>query len=198
MSRNIGPVVLGVLVVMVPAMPAAVLAQPPAEKPEAGAGPPEGPPPPPPELDAFMKPFDGSWRCDTKFAANAFGPGSPELTGKSTVRFRKELEGHFWKGEYDLKKSKTNPAMKGIFYVGYDTVANKFLITGVDSGGGFGTGTGTAEGETVTFLGEQTFAGKKLKVRESLGKTGPKAGFHRIEVDMGAGFVPFVEDTCKK
>ena len=87
-----------------------------------------------------MKPFDGSWKCDSKFFANAFGPGSPEMTGKSTVRFKKELDGHFWKGEYDLKKSKTNPAMKGIFYVGYDAGAKKFLMTGVDSGGGFGTG----------------------------------------------------------
>jgi hypothetical protein len=174
------------------------LAQAPAGKPEAGAGAPAGPPPPAPELDAFMKPFDGTWKCDSKFFANAFGPGSPEMTVKSIVKFKKELDGHFWKGEYDARKTKTNPAMKGILYVGYDPGGKKFLITGLDNGGGFGQGEGTVEGETVTFLGEQTFAGKKVKTRETMGKSGPKAGFHKVEVDLGSGFVPFVEDTCKK
>ena len=180
-------------------VPSIAQAQAPGDKPEGGAaGAPAGPPPPAPELDAFMKPFDGSWRCESKFFANAFGPGSPEMTGKSTVKFKKELDGYFWKGEYDLKKSKTTPAMKAILYVGYDTGAKKFVITGLDSGGGFGTGVGTIEGETVTFLGEQTFGGKKIRTRESMGKSGPKAGFHKLEMDMGSGFVPFAEDTCKK
>jgi hypothetical protein len=179
-------------------IPGGALAQPPTGKPEAGAPAPAGPPPPAPELEAFMKPFDGSWKCETKFFANAFGPGSPEMTGKSTVRFKKDLDGHFWKGEYDLKKSKTNPAMKGIFYVGYDPGAKQFVISGVDNGGGFSNGAGTVEADVVTFVGEQTFGGKKMKVREIMGKTGPKAAFHKIEVDTGSGFSPMAEDTCKK
>jgi hypothetical protein len=177
---------------------ASALAQAPAAKPETGVPAPAGPPKPPPELDAFMKAFDGSWRCETKLFANALGPGSPELTAKSTVKFKKDLDGFFWRGEYDMKKSKTNPAMKGIFYVGYDPGAQRFLMTGVDNAGGVGTATGTVEGETVTFMGEQTFGGKKMKTREVMGKKGPKEGFHKIEIDTGSGFAPFVEDTCKK
>jgi hypothetical protein len=195
MSRVCGFVAMFVALLVLPSVASA---QAPATKPEAGAGVPAGPPPPAPELDAFMKGFDGSWKCDTKFFANAFGPGSPEMTGKSSVKFKRDLDGHFWKGEYDLKKTKTTPPMKAVFYVGYDTGAKKFVITGLDSGGGFGTGSGTVEGETVTFLGEQTFAGKKVKTRETMGKAGPKAGFHKIEMDMGTGFTPFAEDTCKK
>jgi hypothetical protein len=193
----IGPVVLlGSSFVLA----GSALAQAPADKPEAGAAAaaPSGPPKPPPELDAFMKGFDGTWKCESKLFANAMGPGSPEMMGKSTVKFKKDLDGFFWRGEYDMKKSKTNPAMKGIFYVGYDPGSQRFLITGVDSGGGFGTGSGSVEGETVTFLGESIWGGKKMKTRESMGKTGPKAGFHKIEIDTGSGFAPFAEDTCKK
>ncbi len=195
----IGPVVLsGSLALSLVAAPGPAVAQAPAAKPEAGAAAPAGPPKPPPELDAFMKGFDGTWKCDSKMFANAMGPGSPEMTGKSTVKFKKDLDGFFWRGEYDMKKTKTTPAMKGIFYVGYDPGSQKFLITGVDNGGGFGNGAGSVEGETVTFMGENTWGGKKMKTRETMGKTGPKEGFHKIEVDTGSGFAPFAEDTCKK
>lgn len=192
---GLSPICLSILM-----LPALALAQAPAGQPEGGAAAaaPAGPPPPAPELDAFMKAFDGGWRCDSTFSANAFGPGSPEMKTKATVRFKRDLDGHFWRGEYDLKKTKTNPAMKGIFYIGYDATAKRFVMTGVDSTGGFGSATGTTAGEIVTFLGEQSMGGQKMKTRETMGKRGPKEGFHKIEVDMGSGFVPFVEDTCKK
>jgi hypothetical protein len=198
----IGPVVLGgslALSLLLAVPPRLALAQAPAATPEAGAAAaPAGPPKPPPELEAFMKGFDGTWKCDSKIPAGAFGPDTPEINGKSTVKFKKDLDGFFWRGEYDMKKTKTTPAMKGIFYVGYDPGTQKFLITGVDNGGGFGNGAGTVEGDTVTFIGENIFAGKKLKTRETMGKKGPKEGFHKIEVDSGSGFAPFAEDTCKK
>jgi hypothetical protein len=195
MLRSAGPVAICFSLLL---LPATLLAQPPAAKPEGGAPAPAGPPPPAPELEAFMKGFDGAWKCESKFFAGAFGPNSPEVMGKSTVRFKKDLDGHFWRGEYEMKKSKTNPAMKGIFYVGYDIGAKKFVLTGLDNGGGFGTGSGTVEGDTVTFLGETTFGGMKMKTRETMGKRGPKEGFHKIETDMGSGFTPMAEDTCKK
>ena len=192
-------VVLSVCFLGLSVAPGAALAQAPAAKAEAGAAAaPAGPPKPSPELDAFMKGFDGTWKCDSKMFANAMGPGSPEMTGKSTVKFKKDLDGFFWRGEFDMKKTKTVPAMKGVFYVGYDPGSQKFLITAVDNGGGFGNGAGTVEGETVTFMGENTWGGKKMKTRETMGKTGPKEGFHKLEVDTGSGFAPFAEDTCKR
>ena len=53
-----------------------------------------------------MKPFVGSWKCDTKFAAGAFGPGSPEVNAKSTVAFKKDMNGFFYRGDYEVKKQK--------------------------------------------------------------------------------------------
>src|SRR6476620_5312033 len=52
-------------------------------------------PAPSPELDELYKPFAGTLKCDTKFAAGAMGPGSPETSVKSTVHIKKDLDG-FW------------------------------------------------------------------------------------------------------
>ena len=40
--------------------------------------------------------------------------------------------------------------------------------------------------------------GQKVKVREVMGKTGPKEAFHTLEMDMGKGFQPFADDRCKR
>ena len=40
--------------------------------------------------------------------------------------------------------------------------------------------------------------GTKIKTRETMGKKSDKEGFHKFEIDMGKGFIPFGEDTCKK
>ena len=78
-------------------------------------------PKPSAELAAFMKPIEGSWKCDTKFAAGAFGPGSPEVMAKSTVKFKKEYDGMFYRGDYEIKKQKgVDMAMKGTFFIGWD------------------------------------------------------------------------------
>ena len=71
------------------AKPAAPVA--PAAPAAPAAAAPMGPPKPSPELDAAYKGMEGSWKCDTTFAANAMGPGSPELKAKTTVKFKKEL-----------------------------------------------------------------------------------------------------------
>jgi len=107
---------------------AAAPAAAPAAKPAAGApaaAAPAAPPPPMPkpsaELAAFMKPMEGSWKCETKFAAGAMGPGSPEVMAKSTVKFKKEYDGMFYRGEYEIKKQKGfDMAMKGQFFIGWD------------------------------------------------------------------------------
>ena len=146
-----------------------------------------------------MKPMEGSWKCDTKFAANAFGPGSPEVMAKSSVKFKKELDGFFYRGDYEIKKQKgVEMPMRGFFFIGYDPGSAQVVVTGVDSMGGIGMGTGKIEGDSVTYTGEQYAMGMKLKTRETMGKRGPKEAFHKLEMDMGKGFVPFGEDTCKK
>ena len=183
-----------------PAAPPAA-APPAAAPPAAAAAPatPPGPPKPSKELEAFMKPFEGSWKCETKFAAGAFGPSSPEITAKSTVKFKKDLDGFFYRGDYDLKKQKgVDMPMKGTFYIGWDPGSQQIIVTGIDNAGGLGTGAGKITGDSVTYTGEQYMMGMKMKTRETMASKGPKEAFHKIEIDMGKGFMPMGEDTCKK
>lgn len=177
-----------------PASPAKSLPAPTA----AGAAP-AGPPMPAPskELGAFMKGFEGSWRCDTKFPAGAMGPGSPEVTTKSTVKIKKEFGGFSWHGDYSLPKSKVMPAMSGVFQVGYDPGSNQATIVGYDSMGTALAGVGPISGESATFVEEGYMMGTKVKVRETMTKRSPKDIFHTYEVDMGKGFQPMGDDTCK-
>jgi len=191
-----------------PAAPAAAApAAAPAAKPAAGApaaaapaaSPPPAMPKPSAELAAFMKPMEGSWKCDTKFAAGAMGPGSPEVMAKSTVKFKKEYDGMFYRGDYEIKKQKGfDMPMKGTFYIGWDPGSQQIIVTGIDSTGGMGTGAGKITGETATYTGEGYMMGMKLKTRETMGSKGPKEGFHKMEVDMGKGFTLMGEDNCKK
>ncbi|HMC93347.1 MAG TPA: DUF1579 family protein, partial [Polyangia bacterium] len=190
-----------------PAAPAAAPAAKPAAAmaaPAAGAKPaaaPAAPPKPTPskELEAFMKPFEGSWKCETKFAANSFGPGSPEMNAKSTVKFKKDLDGFVYKGEYEVKKQKGfDMTMKGVLYIGFDPGSMQAVATTVDNMGGIAMGVGKITGDSLTYTSEQYMMGMKVKSRDTMSSKGPKEAFHKIEMDMGKGFMAFGEDTCKK
>ncbi|HXI57529.1 MAG TPA: DUF1579 family protein [Polyangia bacterium] len=176
------------------AKPAAAAPAPAATAPAAA---PPAAPSPSPELEAFMKGFEGNWKCDTKFAANAFGPGSPELAVKSSVKIKKDLNGFWYRGEYEMKKTKTTPAMKGYFFIGYDPGTKQALITGMDTMGGLASGTGNITGDSATFVEEGFMMGQKVKSREVMEKK-DKGVTHKFELDMGKGFQPMGEDNCKK
>jgi hypothetical protein len=178
------------------AKPAAPAAKPAAPVAAAPAAAPMGPPKPSPELDAAYKGMEGSWKCDTTFAANAMGPGSPELKVKTTIKFKKELGGFWYRGDYETKKTKDFPGMQGTVYLGQD--GKQLLTTSVDAMGGTASGTGVASGDTVTFTADGRMMGQKVKTRETLTKKGDKEVVHKFEVDMGKGFQPMGEDVCKK
>jgi hypothetical protein len=181
------------------AAPAAAAAKPGPAAPVPAAAPPMAKPTPSKELEAFMKPFEGSWKCDTKFAAGAFGPGSPEVMAKSSVKFKKDLDGFFYRGDYEIKKQKgVDMGMKGTFYIGWDPGQQQIIVAGVDSTGGLGTGAGKIADGAATYTGESYMMGMKLKTRETMGTKSPKEGFHKLEIDMGKGFALMGEDTCKK
>ena len=146
-----------------------------------------------------MKPFEGSWKCETKFAANALGPGSPETTAKSSVKFKKDLDGFVYRGEWEIKKQKgIEMPIKGILYLGFDPGSMQVIATSDDNVGGIGMGAGKITGDSVTYTGEQYMMGMKIKSRETMSIKGPKEAFHKLEMDMGKGFMTFDEDTCKK
>lgn len=186
-----------------PAMPAgAQMAKQPAMMAPAPAAPAAAPaapmPAPSKDLEAFMKGFEGHWHCDTKFAAGSMGPGSPEMAAKTTVKIKKEFGGMSWHGEYSLPKSKTMPAMSGVFQIAHDSGSNQATIIGYDSMGSSFLGTGPISGESVTFVEDGFMMGAKTKIRETMAKKSPKEVSHIYEVDMGRGFQPMGEDSCKK
>jgi len=155
-------------------------------------------PTPSKELEAFMKGFEGSWKCDTKFPAGSMGPGSPEATAKSTVSIKKEFEGFSWHGQFKLAKTKVMPAMSGVFQIGYDSGTKQATWVSYDSLGAAMMGAGPISGASVAFTEDGYMMGMKATVRETLTKKGPKEIAHSIEIDQGKGFQLAVEDTCKK
>jgi hypothetical protein len=169
-----------------------------AAAPAAAPAAPPAPPAPAPELVAFAKSLEGNWKCDTKFPAGGMGPGSPELAAKSTVSIKKDLNGYWYKGSYEVKKTKTVPGMKGNFFLGYDPGSKQMLMSGLDSMGGGSFETGPLVGDSFTVVGEGYMMGTKSKVRETMTKKSDKEVFHKFEVDLGKGFQSIGEDTCKK
>jgi len=186
-----------------PAAPAAPAAKPaaPAAAPTAAAAPaaapatPPAPPTPSKELETFMKPFEGTWKCEATWPAGTMGPN--EIKGKATAKFKKDMGGFFWKGDYQLAKQKEVPAMSVQFWVGYDKGSGDLTFTSIDSMGGTTLESGKPEADTVTTTGEGYMMGKKVKIRETLWHK-DKTGGHSAEVDMGHGWVQLGKDECKK
>ena len=68
----------------------------------------------------------------------------------------------------------------------------------MDNMGAASFGTGKIEGDKVTYVSDGYLMGQKVKIREVMGKSGPKEAFHTLEMDMGKGFQPFADDRCKR
>jgi hypothetical protein len=171
----------------------------PAATPTAAAPPPI--PTPSPELDNLYKGLEGSWKCETTMAAGSVGPGSPELKVKSMVKIAKakDLGGMWYRGEYEIKKTKAIPGFKSTFMLGYDPLSKAAMNVSYDNMGGAGLATGAnATGDNVTFVGESYVMGQKMKTRETMTKKGPKEVEHKFEADMGKGFQVMGLDACKK
>jgi len=175
--------------------PAAAAAAPAAPAPTAAPMPPPGPPTPSKELEAFMKPFEGTWKCETTFPAGAMGPA--EIKAKGTAKFKKDMGGFFWKGDYQMAKQKDVPQLTVQFWVGHDAGSGHLTYTSIDSMGGSALESGKVEGDTVTVTGEGYMMGHKVKIRETLWHK-DKTGGHTAEIDMGKGWMPIGKDECKK
>jgi len=179
------------------------VAAPPAAAPPAGgaaAAPPAAapmtPPKPAPEWEAFAKGWEGSWKCETTIPAGSMGPGSPEMKSQVAVKVKKDLGGFWLVGNYDMKKTKTTPAMKGTFTLG--SPDGKTLVsTNMDSMGGTAWSSGPLGADGGTTTGEGIMMGNKVKIRETTTKK-DKEVTHKAEVDMGKGFMVMFEDVCKK
>lgn len=196
----------------------AAAAGPSAVKPGAGAGPagakpgagpapvakaPAAPaiptmPTPSKELELFMKGFEGSWKCETEFAAGSTGPGSPQAKGKATLKIRREFGGFSWHGEYSLAKNELLPAMSGVFQVSYDPSSKQATFVSYDSMGAAMMGAGPLFGDSVTFAEQGYMLGIKVKVHETITRKSAKEISHKVEIDSGKTFQLMAEDTCSK
>lgn len=157
------------------------------------------PPKPAPELDALFKSWEGNWKCDTTFPANAMGPGTPETKVKTEVKIKKDLEGFWYRGEYKVKKTKTVPGMAGVFMLGYDAAAKAPVNVTYDAIGGYALETAQSSSpDKQVFVGEGHLAGMKMKLRETMAKKGDKEVEHTVEADSGKGFQLLGTDVCKK
>jgi Protein of unknown function (DUF1579) len=183
-----------------PAKPAAAPAA--AAKPAAAPAAPAAAAPPPPapkpaaELDQ-LKYFEGTWRCAGKQPAGPFGP---EHDYKSSFKMKKDVD-NFWIGlEYEQKKSKVHPLpIKARGFVGWDSVAKKFVTVGVDNTGGWITESSTGwEGDKLVFSGDGSMMGQKVSFRETYAKKGDKAFLWTGEMKMGKDFISVGTDDCKK
>jgi hypothetical protein len=150
------------------------------------------------ELEAFMKGLEGSWKCDTKFAAGAMGPGSQSLNARTDMTIKKEFGGFSWHGEFKLAKTATTAATNGMFQIGYAAGVKQATFLGYDSVGTAMMGAGALAGDSVTFAEEGFLKGAKVRARETLTAKGPRKLFHKVEIDQGNGYQAMAEDTCSK
>lgn len=150
------------------------------------------------ELETFMKSFEGSWKCETTFAAGSLWPGSQALSAKTDITIRKEFGGISWHGEFRLAKTATTAATYGVFQIGYSPSSKQATYVSYDSVGSAMMGAGSLAGDSVTFAEEGFFKGAKVKVRETLTAKGPRQLYHKVEIEQGGGYQAMAEDTCSK
>ena len=148
------------------------------------------------ELAALMKSFEGRWRCDTKFAAGAMGPGSQQVRTRTEMNIKKEFGGFSWHGEFKVAKSTTTSATSGVFQIGYAAGSKQATFLSYDSVGSAMMGAGPISGPSVTFAEEGFLKGAKVKIRETLTSNGPKKIYHKVEIQQGRGYQVMAEDTC--
>jgi hypothetical protein len=165
---------------------------------KAAAPPPPTPNLPSKELEAFMKGFEGNWKCETKFPAGSAGPGSQPTTARTDMSIKREFDGFSWHGEFKLAKTANTSATTGVFQIGYAASTKQATFLSYDSVGSAMMGAGALAGEAVTFNEEGFLKGAKVKVREALAKKGAKKIHHKVEVDQGRGYQLMAEDTCTK
>jgi hypothetical protein len=167
----------------------------PAATPAPSPPPAAGPPKPSAELDG-IKWLEGNWRCQGKAPAGAMGP---EHAYKSTMKIKRDLDGFWYAGDYEQKKSKENPiAIKARNFLGYDPVAKKVVSVGVDNLGGALQQTGSIAGDKISTEGEGSMGGQKVGFKELFTKTGDRALTWHGEVRVGKDWVVVGDDTCKR
>jgi hypothetical protein len=146
-----------------------------------------------------MTPLVGSWKCPGNFAAGALGPGSPEVSAFSTVKFKKDYDGFIYRGEVETKKQKgVATPTKDEIVLAWDPAAKQVLIWHFNSTCAVIMARGKPQGDTLVTLGEIYTMSIKIETRETHVVKGEREHYHKLEIDMGKGWMPVVEGNCTK
>lgn len=151
---------------------------------------------PKPTAEAFFESYEGNWKCET---TRPVSPQAPDTKAEATIKIKKEVGSPWYRGEYDLKKTKAVAPVQAVFLFRYDATAKAPVMVRYDSAG---TATlQTAPGATPdkqVFVGDAHAMGKTLKVRDTMTRKGPNEMDHTFELDQGKGFQLMGSDVCKK
>ena len=135
-----------VAVVLICGFTALSLAQAPPERPKPG--------PEHKKLEYFV----GKWTVESEIKATEFGPGA-KTVGTETATLGP--------GGFYVESRAEGQLGTRLAIIGYDSHAKVYTSYYASSAGLVGTGTGTVNGNTWTWMVEDKFAGKAIKVLDA-------------------------------
>ncbi len=155
------------------------------------------PPSPAPELDAVGKTMIGTWTCKGEAAESPFGAAHPFI---GSLKIARELDGHWYAGYYNEKKSKDNPKpMAGRDMITYDAQAKIFRRAMFDNMGGLAHLSSKGwEGSAMVWTGDMMVAGHKTPVRNTLSKKTDREIDDKYEIQIKGRWFELNHSTCKK
>jgi len=148
-----------------------------------------------PTAETFFQSYEGSWKCET---TRPVGPQAPDTKAEVTITIKKEAGSPWYRGEYDLKRTKAVAPLQAVFLFRYDPAAKAPVMVRYDSAGSATLQTAPgATPEKAVYVGDGHAMGRTLKVRDTLTKKGNELE-HTFEMDLGKGFQLMGTDVCKK
>lgn len=160
----------------------------------------EGKPAAMPQPDAKLRQLDffaGSWQCSGMAAET---PMAPAHATQAEVNSKWGMGGYWLPVTYAEKKTAENPmpfTFTGFF--GYDKESQQFVVSGVDSMGGYSSGVSDGwSGDTMVFSGPWHMNGMTASGRDTFTKKGDKQMVHLGEIEMNGTWMKLGEETCTR
>lgn len=130
------------------------------------------------KLDYFV----GTWSMDGDIKPGPMGPG-----GKTTDTAHYEwMEGGFFLTSHGSFSGAMGKGTE-IAYLGYDSYKKMYTYEAFNSMGQHETSTGTVEGDTWTWLFDETMGAQKMKGRFTMKILSPSAYTYRVELSPNGG-----------
>lgn len=151
---------------------------------------------PQPTADTFFQSYEGTWKCES---TRPVSPQAPDTKADVTVTIKKEAGSPWYRGEYDVKKTKTVVPVHAVFLFRYDAAAKAPVMVRYDNAGSATLQTAPdATPDKQVYVGEGHAMGKTVKVRDTMIHKGANDMNHTFELDQGKGFQLMGTDVCKK